>query len=120
MAQNLNSDRRDNRGGHKPVTSTKKLFIYRVERSKHEELKAYAIKLNEEVEYQKDKYYTLLKIQIGDSGKEYPKDLGLNLSFDDAEIIKQAKTNSLDRYDSLRVRYELKEIPSDPCNTTEK
>lgn len=47
MAQNLEPRRLDNRGGFKPKTSTKKMFIYRVERSKHEELKAFAIKLNE-------------------------------------------------------------------------
>lgn len=48
MAQNLKPNRSDNRGGNKPITSTKKMFTYRVEESKHEELKKYAIKLNNE------------------------------------------------------------------------
>ncbi len=31
MAQNLKPNRSDNRGGHKPKTSTKVMFSYRIE-----------------------------------------------------------------------------------------
>jgi predicted HicB family RNase H-like nuclease len=47
MAQILKPNRLDNRGGHKPKTSTKKMFTYRVEESQHELLKEIAKKLND-------------------------------------------------------------------------
>lgn len=37
----------ETRGGKKPVTSTKKMFSYRVEESEHEILKEIAIYLNQ-------------------------------------------------------------------------
>ena len=47
MAQILKPNRLDNRGGHKPKTSTKKMFSYRVEENQHELLKEIAKRLND-------------------------------------------------------------------------
>jgi hypothetical protein len=46
MAQILKPNRLDNRGGHKPKTSTKKMFTYRVEPQHHEMLKEICVYLN--------------------------------------------------------------------------
>ncbi len=47
MAQVLKPNRSDNRGGNKKKTSTKKMFSFRVEESKHELLKEIAQYLND-------------------------------------------------------------------------
>jgi hypothetical protein len=115
MAQNLQPGRSDNRGGNKPKTSTKKLFIYRVERSKHEELKAYAIKLNEEVERENLKRYTITM-------RRHPHysefDLNLILTLQEAQNEMKRLQGVHGKGSSFKIE-EIENIPY-PCNTTEK
>lgn len=42
-----NTMKKETRGGKKPVSSTKEMFSYRVEKSQHETLKEIAIYLNQ-------------------------------------------------------------------------
>lgn len=112
MAQNLQPGRSDNRGGNKPKTSTKKLFIYRVERSKHEELRAYAIKLNEEAEAEKEDRYSIVKYLSG----LFFADLNLCLSKAEAEE-KNLELNNRAVNLGFPETYAIRKLP---CNTTEK
>lgn len=91
MAQNLKPNRTDNRGGNKPITSTKKLFIYRVERSMHEKLKAYAIELNKQVEEEEKQRYTIHKYGQDEKGFSVFSDLHFNLSLKEAKKISELK-----------------------------
>lgn len=91
MAQNLKPNHSDNRGGNKPITSTKKMFTWRVYPSKHKELKAYAIELNKQVEEESNKRYTIHMHGEDSKGHSIFTDLGFNLPENYAEAICRLK-----------------------------
>lgn len=116
MAQNLKPDRLDNRGGNKPTTSTKKLFIYRVEKSMHEKLKAYAIELNKQVEEEKNiTLYTIFKHTKIPFRNTETQDLKVSLPIREARdhrnILEQESYFKMEN-----ITYTLEPLP---CNTTE-
>lgn len=117
MAQNLKPNRSDNRGGNKPITSTKKLFIYRVERSMHEKLKAYAIELNKQVEEETEtQFYTIVAhkypFKTPDTKEDLKRRLLKSSAISEIGVLRRA---AYLRGDTITKYY----IQSLPCDTTE-